>query len=86
MIAIIQEKFDRSIADRITQYLEHPTARMIKQNQQYLELLGFDARNDWGTWNTLYGFAKILPRVQGGETSLRDLRWRTRGRTSQIDV
>ena len=67
MIAIIQEKFDRSIADRITQYLEHPTARMIKQNQQYLELLGFDARNDWGTWNTLYGFAMILPRVQGGK-------------------
>ena len=67
MIAIIQEKFDRNIADRITKYLEHPKARMIQQNKIYSELLGFDTRNAWASWNSLYGFAQILPRVQGGK-------------------
>ena len=86
MIAIIREQFVPNIANHITRFLEHPTARMIKQKQKYSELLGFDTRNDWASWNSLYGFAQILPRVQGGETSLRDLRRRTRGRTSQINI
>ena len=66
MIAIIQEKFESNISNNIIRFLEHPTARMMKQKEQYSELLGFDTYNDWGTWNSLYGFAKILPRVRGG--------------------
>ena len=67
MIAISQEQFEPNIANNITRFLEHPTARMIKQKQIYSELLGFDTRNDWASWNSLYGFAQILPRVKGGK-------------------
>ena len=67
MIAIIQEQFEPNIANTITRFLEHPTALTIKQKQKYSELLGFDTRNDWASWNSLYGFAQILPKVKGGK-------------------
>ena len=67
MIAIIQNKFESNISNKIIRFLEHPTARMMKQKQKYSELLGFDTYNDWGTWNSLYGFAQLLQRVKGGK-------------------
>ena len=44
---------------RSSPFLEHPTARMLKDHLEYKELLKFDPRNDWSEWQTLYGFAHV---------------------------
>ena len=57
MISIIQEKFASDIADKITRFLEHPTAPMINKFKEYTDLLTFDTSHDWHKWQTLYGSA-----------------------------
>ena len=59
MISLMYEFFDDIIADKIITFLEHPTAKMLKDHLEYKEVLKFDPRNDWGEWQTLYGFAHI---------------------------
>ena len=59
MIAIIREQFEHNIADKITRFLEHPTAPMIKNFKEYNDLLTFDTSHDWHKWQTLYSFATI---------------------------
>ena len=56
---MMYDMFDDIIADKIITFLEHPTARMLKDHLEYKEVLRFDPRNDWGGWQTLYGFAHI---------------------------
>ena len=59
MISLMYEIFDDIIADKIITFLEHPTARMLKDHLEYKVLLKFDPRIDWSKWQTLYGFAYI---------------------------
>ena len=53
------EIFDDIIADKIITFPEHPTARMLKAQLEYKEVLKCPPRNDWGEWQTLYRFAHI---------------------------
>ena len=57
MISLMYTMFDDIIADKIITFLERPTARMLKDDLEYKELLKFDPRIDWSEWQTLYGFA-----------------------------
>ena len=59
VVSLMHEIFDDIIADKIITFLEHPTARMLKDHMEYEEVLKFDPRNKWGEWQTLYGFAYI---------------------------
>ena len=59
MISIIQEKFEHDIADKITRFLEHPTAHMIKEFTRYTDLLTFDTHTDWHKWQSVQRMTKI---------------------------
>ena len=59
MIAVIQDKFEHSIADKITGFLEHPTAPMIKEFKRYTDLLTFDKHNDWHKWQSVSHLTKL---------------------------
>ena len=48
-----------NIANHIIRFLEHPTSIRMKEHFIYRDLLSFDDRNDWGQWQTVYGFAGI---------------------------
>ena len=65
MISIIQEKFASDIADKITRFLEHPTAHMIKELKRYTDLLTFDTHNDWHKWQTVKRFTKLAGTNRG---------------------
>ena len=51
------EMFDDIIADKVITFLEHPTARMLKDHLENKQVLKFDPRTDWSEWQTLYGLA-----------------------------
>ena len=59
MISLVQEQFNDLIASKIIGFMEHPTAKMMKEHVEYGEALRFDPRNDWSEWQTLYGFSHI---------------------------
>ena len=59
MISLVQEQFNDIIANKIINFMEHPTAKMMKDNFEYREVLRFDRSIDWSEWQTLYGFAQI---------------------------
>ena len=42
MISLMYEMFDDIIADKVITFLEHPTARMLKDHLEYKVLLKFD--------------------------------------------
>ena len=42
MISLMYEMFDDLIADKTITFLEHPTARILKENLEYKELPEFD--------------------------------------------
>ena len=65
MISIIQEKFASDIADKITRFLEHPTAHMIKELKRYTDLLTFDTRNDWHKWQSVERITKLAGTNRG---------------------
>ena len=46
MISLIYDIFNESTAGHIVKYMEHPTARMIKERAELTEALKFDPRND----------------------------------------
>ena len=47
VISLMYEMFADNIADKIITFLEHPTARMLKDHLEYKVLLKFDPRIDW---------------------------------------
>ena len=53
MISLMCEMFDDITASKIIAFLEHPTARMLKDRLEYKEVLKFDPRNDWSEWHNL---------------------------------
>ena len=59
VISLMHEVFDDTITDKIIIFLEHPTARMLKDHLECKEHLKFDPRNDWSEWQTLYGFSHL---------------------------
>ena len=65
MISIIQEKFASAIADKITRFLEHPTAHMIKELKRYTDLLTFDTHNDWHKWQSVERMTKLAGTNRG---------------------
>ena len=65
MISIIQDKFEHNIADKITRFLEHPTAHMIKEFKRYTDLLTFDTHNDWHKWQTVERLTKLAGTNRG---------------------
>ena len=65
MISIIQDKFEHDIADKITRFLEHPTAHMIKELKRYTDLLTFDTHNDWHKWQSVERLTKLAGTNRG---------------------
>ena len=65
MISIIQDKFEHDIADKITRFLEHPTAHMIKELKRYTDLLTFDTHNDWHKWQSVERITKLAGNCRG---------------------
>ena len=59
MISLMYEMFDDIIAAKIITFLEHPTAKLMKDHFEYKEVLKFDPNNDWSGWQTLNGLAHI---------------------------
>ena len=46
MISLTYDMFDDIIADKIITFLEHPTARMLKDHLEYKEVLKFDPQKN----------------------------------------
>ena len=59
MISLLHEQFYDVIASKIMSFMEHPTAKMMKDHFEYMEMLKFDPRHDWSEWQTLYGLAHV---------------------------
>ena len=76
MISIIQEKFASDIADKITRFLEHPTAHMIKELKRYTDLLTFDTHNDWHKWQSVGRMTKLAGTNRGYVPSHHSARFR----------
>ena len=53
------DMFDDITASKIITFLEHPTAKVMKDHYEFKEVLKFDPRHDWNEWQTLYGLAHL---------------------------
>ena len=65
MISVIRDKFEHNIAHKITSFLEHPTAPMMKEFKRYTDLLTFDTHHVWHKWQEVLHFQKLQGTKRG---------------------
>jgi len=58
-VSLVYEKFNDITASKIIQFMQHPTAEMLKDYFEYKDVLKFDTRTNWEQWQTLYGLTHI---------------------------